>query len=200
MSVIIFEGSVGAGKSTLARLVAEQTGRKVYRPFRSDGDGHSPGASLPWAQYIHLPINTWMEDMFQADLHEAWSRASNLLLDRSMPSAIAYEAMGLSNAPAWMRLDTEQKRTYALDAWSSRMTAAGAKIIYVYASARACQRRSENRVTTAHVEREQQEIKHAVLRTGLPFLMLSTTASRKGGAGAEKRQNLKAALDFMIGA
>lgn len=173
--ILVFEGTVGSGKSTLATAVSAITKIPVYRPFRMPVDGHAPGElSAPWAAEIGFPINTWMEDLFQADLHAALK--TSVLLDRSMPSALAYEEMGITSSP--VVLDTARTRRLALEAWASRMYQAGARIILMKAAAATCvsRRRKQGKPThKIHVMREHKHINYFCKRTGLPILNIDTT-------------------------
>lgn len=173
--ILVFEGTVGSGKSTLATAVSAITKIPVYRPFRMPVDGHAPGElSAPWAAEIGFPINTWMEDLFQADLHAALK--TSVLLDRSMPSALVYEWMGITTSPS--PLDTARARRLALEAWSARMHQAGARIVLMKASIATCVRRRRKQGAPTHklhVEKEQHQIQYHCARTGLPILSIDTT-------------------------
>src|SRR5437016_5480315 len=123
--ILVLEGAQGAGKTTFADYLSQRLAWPVYRAFRNDGDGHTPGAGQGWLRNVPLPVNTWMEDMYGADIYQTLQ--PNLILDRSMPSAITYEV--LSPRPEWHRLRKDEQRQAVLVAWGQRMLKANAKII-----------------------------------------------------------------------
>jgi thymidylate kinase len=91
MTVIIFEGVNGVGKTTIAREVGKRLGIPVYRAFRSDGDNHYVNrgeSTLYKLNEWKVPFNTFVDDLYMADFLRATN--ADLILDRSLPSAIAY--------------------------------------------------------------------------------------------------------------
>lgn len=88
--LLILEGLEGTGKSTLARAVARCTNAPIYRPFRTDEHEHMGDGSRVEKMLgeLGVAVNTYVEDVYAADLLGALR--SDAILDRSMPSGLAY--------------------------------------------------------------------------------------------------------------
>jgi len=86
--MIIMEGTNGGGKTSYGRALAGMMRASVYRPFRRPGNSHH-GEERQKLEAIGVPVNTWMDDMYLADLSRILE--TEVIVDRSMPSAIAYE-------------------------------------------------------------------------------------------------------------
>jgi len=93
--IIVLEGGIGTGKTTLGKALSKDINRPLYRSFRRDGDDHTPGSILPVSIHSVFPVNTWVEDMFQMDVFRALR--PDVICDRGMPSALAYNAMDLDH-------------------------------------------------------------------------------------------------------
>jgi len=88
VTVVILEGVNGVGKTSQARLLAEELGVKMYRPFRENPDSHFDAAEIENFHDLGIPVNTYVEDCCLADT--LVQLGISCVLDRSMPSAIAY--------------------------------------------------------------------------------------------------------------
>lgn len=145
--IVVLEGASGSGKSTLMKELVARTAWPVYRAFRSNENDHAPGAAL---KALGIPVNTWMEDLYAADLLSVVR--GNVILDRSIPSALAYDEMGLGTG-----LSVGQ-RAEVLELWARRMVKAGGSIFVVVAPTRVLAERS-GRFSLEHLETEQALIR-----------------------------------------
>lgn len=118
---LILEGGSGVGKSTLARALATLTGVPVYRPFRGDAE-HISSATVRMMQGLGLSVNGWEEDLYTADVLSVLS--SDVIIDRSMPSAMAH------NEVSSCALDAHARRTI-LRLWAERIVKARAVLVLV---------------------------------------------------------------------
>ena len=117
--IVVLEGPTGAGKSSIARGLANRINWPIYRPFRSDPRNHNPGSQDDRLQLLpDFKINTWREDLYTADLCAVLR--PNMIFDRSMPSGVAYALEEMS----------ELQRQTAVQLWAERMKLASAVIIY----------------------------------------------------------------------
>lgn len=114
--LLVIEGGVGTGKTTLGKRLYAALGWPLYRSFRPGWDGHEPGAELPEALRRNVPVNTWVDDLYLVDF--VMSVGTDVIVDRSMPSALAYCAMGLVGTPGVML--TEGEARIAAEYWSKR--------------------------------------------------------------------------------
>lgn len=97
--ILVIEGCNGVGKSYQAQKLASLNGLPVIRPFRPSADFHFTG-STTLEQELHaldVPVNTYVDDLYVADILAAFGRSANAVLDRSMPSAIAYNYQARQN-------------------------------------------------------------------------------------------------------
>jgi cytidylate kinase len=118
---VVLEGGSGVGKSTLAKALAVITGIPVYRPFRGKDEHISP-AVIRDMQNLGLSVNNWQEDLYTADILSVVT--SDVILDRSMPSAMAWnevssDALMLAHRRAVLRL------------WAERIVASRAALVLV---------------------------------------------------------------------
>lgn len=97
-AVIVLEGHNGVGKSSLARALSTKLGVPIIRPFRNANtdqhlghEGTGPTAINVALRSFGVPVNTFVDDFYVADFLAASKVGA--ILDRSMPSAIAYGFM-----------------------------------------------------------------------------------------------------------
>jgi hypothetical protein len=133
-NVVVVEGPSGSGKSTVIQQLKRYFDWPVYRPFRTVSHDHAPGQLEPALGILKVPTNTWMEDVYVADA--IMGLGSSAYLDRSMPSALAYDAMGKGTGL------TENERVLAMSLWARRMVAANALVIQLMCHADECSGRS----------------------------------------------------------
>lgn len=154
---------MGAGKTALANALSRYTAWPVYRAFRAAGDGHQPGADarVKMLKNIGLPVNSWQEDMFIADMAAACR--PNLILDRSLPSALTW------NAAAF----TLRESTAALDLWAERIGTAGAVLVLVEAS-EALRKARTPRWLGGEAESIAKYIAVAAARSGIELVRINT--------------------------
>lgn len=123
--LLILEGACGVGKTTIANLISSQLAVPVYRPFQTiasdDGTEHITKQQMDkMRQDIGLSINSYEEDIYVADVLSAVS--SSVILDRSMPSAIAYSDMSENTL-------VHTQRKSAIKLWVDRINRAGATTV-----------------------------------------------------------------------
>lgn len=176
MTILVLEGAKGAGKTSLSAMLQEELDWPVYRAFRKGGEQHNPGATSGWAKLLRFPINTWMEDMFVADVCSV--AKPNLIMDRSMPSAVAYESMGVSRSDEWHKLRTPVDFRVALTAWADRMRRARSTIVFLKGTPKLLHMRNGARSSVDDVAREQSTIQHCCRLSGLPLLTLEVNSGR----------------------
>lgn len=106
--IIILEGFNGTGKTTLATSLATLLGYRVYRPLREGNEGHWDDESslVRELKRCDVPLNSFIDDVFAVDaIDQLGSR--NVVLDRSLPSALAYDLMSTDRQEAvesyWIR-------------------------------------------------------------------------------------------------
>lgn len=160
MAVVILEGARGTGKTTLGKAIKELTGWPLFKGFYS-GVGHNPGEHDPRIAQLKLPIKSWVEDMFFADLLA--TAKPNIIMDRAMPTGIAYTEMSAEDKHA------------ALGMWADRMRAAEAKIILLHAGPEACDMRAADRTYKLTSSEESHRILTNLSIANAPFLVLDTT-------------------------
>ena len=150
--IVVIEGAIGAGKTSLGRALNSMMNAPLYRPFRLQRDDHTPGIGDPRVALVEsaMPVNTYLEDMYVADLLAAL-RDPVVILDRSLPSGLAYNQAGAHGLP------TEQLQILA-SLWAERMVQAHALVIYMDAPRDRCRKIAGTR----YWEREAQLI-HGVL-------------------------------------
>jgi len=144
--IIVLEGCMGSGKTSVAREITSLCGGRIVRPFRDPGqyihapvDGTvdvsapDPGGSYALMGRLGVPTNTWHEDVYVAEMlyqiHQVPCPRGdghvNILLDRSLISGLA-----------WNRLDRTAGRprlspgaeVELIGWWSERMTALDATL------------------------------------------------------------------------
>jgi thymidylate kinase len=103
--IIVLEGVNGVGKSTYARLLQERLGYTPLRAFRPSSDCHFNGKYKVERdlQAFNVPYNTHVDDLYVADILGKL-KPSNVVLDRSMASAVAYGSRPISDAGELVRL------------------------------------------------------------------------------------------------
>lgn len=128
MPVVVIEGSIGVGKTTVALEVARQIHCPVYRAFRplkDLTDDHEPGqhdVDLQALKAEGLPVNSWQEDIYIADAL-ATTRPT-VVLDRSLPSGLVWSG-GMLSAAA---------QVAALRLWARKIAAARGILVLLRAS------------------------------------------------------------------
>lgn len=130
---LILEGGCGHGKTTLANKLSAITAVPVYRPFRKPGTHISTGEMERARQSLGLSINGWEEDIYVADMLASIN--ASVILDRSMPSALAYNEA--SSSP----LVPVQRRS-VLRLWVDRMITARAILVLLAGNEEVRSRRS----------------------------------------------------------
>jgi thymidylate kinase len=163
--ILVLEGPCGSGKSTLAKALCAKLGWPMYRAFRRDPNDHTPGRTAELLRDAGLPLNTWMEDMFAADLLAQVK--SNVILDRSLPSGLAYDEATLSS-----RLSERQRVGIAVE-WGSLMRQARAFLVKVEAPPEVCASRN-GRHNAYFAEQEMKSIFKWVDHSGVPSMPLLT--------------------------
>jgi thymidylate kinase len=124
--LIIIEGVNGAGKTTLAKSLSEGYGIPIFKPFRTDHSIHW-GQSSPLEMALKafgVPVNTHVEDFFIADFLATYPETVEAILDRGMPSAVAY---GLANG----EIKSASVGEAMLDWWFDQL-AARHDVFYIY--------------------------------------------------------------------
>ena len=108
--MIIFEGTNGVGKTSYAKVLSGMLRAPVYRAFRRPGAEHHTADRQRADELLGLPVNTYVEDFFVADLARIIDH--EVILDRSLPSAIAYDIVeGQGTLPChWSVLVSEWRR------------------------------------------------------------------------------------------
>lgn len=87
--IIIIEGINGVGKTTLATSLAASLDGVVHRPFRGL-EGHWLAEDIAAWRRIGVDVNTHAEDLYVADALARLPVSCPVILDRSVPSSIAY--------------------------------------------------------------------------------------------------------------
>lgn len=118
---VILEGACGVGKTSLARALSALSNTPVYRPFRGKSE-HITQSTVTAMQDLGLSVNGWEEDMYTADFLSVVR--SDVIIDRSMPSAMAYNEVSSSPLAA-------RARQTILRLWAERIAAARATIVLV---------------------------------------------------------------------
>lgn len=167
-NVVVVEGPSGSGKSTVIQHLKRYFDWPMYRPFRSTYIDHSPGNAEPALAMLKVPTNTWIEDVYVADA--ILGLTAHAYLDRSMPSALAYDAMGRGTGL------TENERLLAMSLWARRMSAANALIIQLCCPANECAGRS-GRFSPEFCQQESEAINYQINIAGelhVPVVKLYT--------------------------
>ena len=155
--IIILEGAHGSGKTTLAVRLGMVTRWPVYRPFRAVGI-HSDSERESAAAFLSL--NTWREELFEADLLSVLWPRGGIILDRSMPSGLAYDS----------KLSPHD-RLAILRLWASRMKAArNAVIILVETAAETAKQRARGHAIP--ISEEADRLRELCATSGLPMITL----------------------------
>lgn len=129
--IIVMEGVNGGGKSTVSKIISEQTGLMVCRPFRSENHelhwGRMEHNALEvWLKEMMVPMNSHVNDMYVADLMGTFKL--NGILDRSMPSAIVYGRVFDHFDGLYQKPGVSQR---LFEYWQSRLMASG-RVLYVW--------------------------------------------------------------------
>jgi deoxyadenosine/deoxycytidine kinase len=91
--IIVLEGPNGAGKTHVASLLTTHIPNSVvYRPFAMARFGPEKSLRLRRAG---VPLNTHADDMYAADAIQHLFRDKVVILDRSLPSGLAYARVRL---------------------------------------------------------------------------------------------------------
>lgn len=108
--MIIMEGANGGGKTSYARALSGLLDAPLYRAFRRPGADHHNGNDMERLQNLGVPVNTWMDDMYLADLSRIIG--NEVIVDRSMPSAVVYEIVQRQGTMRvdWVHYMTEWER------------------------------------------------------------------------------------------
>lgn len=127
--IVVLEGLNGVGKTTYARALAETFGAPILRAFRPSIDHHHTGASETeqHLRSLGVPVNTHVDDMYVADIL-AQLRPSNVILDRSLPSAHVYGSTPTHLVYRGFRPDGSPG---LFDIWQDKLRSAG-EVIYVW--------------------------------------------------------------------
>lgn len=145
--ITVLEGPIGSGKSTTGRLLSQRMNTPLYRPFRLHRDDHTPGIVEPRLVRIGLalPTNSWQEDMYVADVLAALRPSA--ILDRSMPSALAYER----------KLPVDDQQVVA-GMWADRIVQANGCVLFFDAP----EERRRKAAGTRFIESEQRNIEEVL--------------------------------------
>lgn len=121
--IVVLEGPNGVGKTTYARVLSDLLEIPMLRPLRQDPDNHWDGAEREALHGLHVPVNTFVDDVYAADFLVQTNQGA--VLDRSMPSALVYsQVIGGEGYPA---------PTLAhLDWWQSRLEHHAGKVLVVF--------------------------------------------------------------------
>ncbi len=171
--IIIVEGANGAGKSTYAHVM-ESDGMTLYRAFRrGDTDLHwgakEGGEETVRGQLeaLGIPLNTFIDDLYLADFIQSFKM--NAVLDRSLPSAIAYDSLELLNGASASQL---------LETWQRMMERALSPVLYVWfkATYKVAKARTEGRwsPTSAEYQKLNKRYERLFHRIRLPKLAIDT--------------------------
>jgi energy-coupling factor transporter ATP-binding protein EcfA2 len=167
--IVVLCGPAGSGKSTLSRLLAGSLRAPIYRPFRAAEDGHTPGLSEPELARLGVPVNSWQEDIYTADVLAVLK--PHVILDRSMPSALAYLELGQPH----YGLDTEERRLSMAQLWGKKMRHAGARIVVSEGEPAFVAKRAK-RFGADHIEREMWLIRKYVKASDVPWVLVRAEA------------------------
>jgi deoxyadenosine/deoxycytidine kinase len=94
--IIVIEGTEGTGKTTLAKALSAKHDAIIYRAYRDDNEVRLTESDARRWRYLGFHINSYQEEINTMDLLRALSRGRQkprLILDRSMPSALAYHEL-----------------------------------------------------------------------------------------------------------
>jgi thymidylate kinase len=176
--IIVLEGINGGGKSTTSKIISQQTGITVCRPFRSNNSDLHWGrvehnAFEVWLKQMMVPMNSHVNDMYVADLMATFKLEG--ILDRTMPSAIAYGKVfdhfdGFYHGPG-----VSQK---LFEYWQARLVDAG-HVLYVWLTCNyeAVKQRCSTRwkPNKAEYTKLRTQFEHIFQRCALPKLRLDTS-------------------------
>jgi thymidylate kinase len=125
--IIVLEGLNGGGKTTYATALSKVLGVPIYRPFRADAlDGHGFYPDVARMSRAGVPVNSYHEEIYASDVMRVVK--PDVILDRSMPSAILY---GQVNG----NLPTEKGDIdYLFELWDNNMFQAGAQLVWLECS------------------------------------------------------------------
>lgn len=108
--LVVVEGVNGGGKSTLVTALKEQHDLVELKPFQAFRKGHwgNNGSGDELLRRLRVPFNSPVEDLFIADAVSALSARQSFILDRSLPSGLAYAgtppSIGADMCRVWLRL------------------------------------------------------------------------------------------------
>lgn len=110
--IIILEGFNGTGKTTAAKALRGKYGFKIYRPLRENHSDHFRDPSSPVVSQLRacrVPFNSYFDDVFAADALVQIRPEGGVVMDRSMPTALAY---GLTKGEIKGRAHREALESY----------------------------------------------------------------------------------------
>lgn len=122
--IYILEGVNGVGKSAAAKAIQAQAHNEFipsWRPFRSGSDvhwGHTEDETGQMLRDFGVPLNTFVDDLYVADALSTLRPEHHVILDRSLPTAIAY---GRIHQETWIDLHSYDIWNY----WVNRLNLAG---------------------------------------------------------------------------
>lgn len=126
--LFVLEGPEATGKTTLSNHLTKECGFMRYRAMMND-HRLTPGETRFWHS-AGVPVNTLADDHYTADLlaklHRSGRDVSRVLLDRSMPSGLAYDKR-IHTSP----FPPEQSYMWHMEKWRARMAELDAVIIWL---------------------------------------------------------------------
>lgn len=129
--IYILEGTNGVGKSQVAQAIqARLPDAPLWRPFRDSPErhwGHNDGETGTMLKSWGVPLNSFIDDLYVADALRTLRPSRPIILDRSMPSGVAY---GTLDNEAWTQSSVDDVWGY----WLSMMADAG-PVVWIHLKA-----------------------------------------------------------------
>jgi len=120
--IVIAEGINGSGKTSLCEQLERRTRWPVFRSFRRAGRNFNE--IVEGMRQIGIPVNSYIEDVLVAEVLGQVGR--NVILDRSLPSAIAYGSL-------YGEFDENDPRIKSwMDVWQESLLQGGGPVVYLY--------------------------------------------------------------------